>query len=67
MAIYYDEQKDMEQGGIEINGVYASYKWWKELFKEIGIIPKKRTIRAKSPNSKVSRKAAKKAARRMKD
>lgn len=35
VEIYYDKN---EEWGIEINGVMASNEWWRELFKEIGLI-----------------------------
>jgi hypothetical protein len=44
LEIYYDKRKvknPIDQAindQIEINGVFADKKWWKELFKEIGII-----------------------------
>ena len=36
VEIYYDEERH-ELGFIEINGVIATKKWWKELFTEIGL------------------------------
>lgn len=44
IEIYYDKEKSnnkIEQAindQVEIGGVLATKKWWKELFKEIGII-----------------------------
>jgi len=39
VRIYYDkEHGEPLDNQIEINGVFADKKWWKELFKEIGII-----------------------------
>lgn len=39
LEIYYDKIKVKNiNDQVEINGVFADKKWWKELFKEIGII-----------------------------
>jgi hypothetical protein len=44
LEIYYDKEKSKNSVDqainelIEINGILVDKKWWKELFKEIGII-----------------------------
>jgi len=38
VKIYYDKNCKIMRDIVEINGVIADKLWWKELFKEIGII-----------------------------
>jgi len=35
VVIYYSNK---EENWLELNGVLASKQWWKELFKEVGLI-----------------------------